>query len=119
MLSAKLKDFTIEVISVQHAVFKSEIQVKYIKAIVNQLLDRLPHVEQLGAFSIFDPQKLPCDEEELTTYGQDKVKIFSTTYSEGLDPVIDAEEFTSEWEGFKRLIKNNYTSKTMCQEFVY
>ena len=73
--------------------------------------------ELLGAFSIFDPQKLPCHKEELITYGQNKVKIFSTTYGEGPDPVIDAEECTSEWEDFKRLIKNNYPSKTMCQVF--
>lgn len=117
VLSSELKDFSIEVTSVQQAAFKSEIQVKYIEAIVNQLRDRFPHVELLGAFSIFDPQKLPCDEEELTTYGQDKVKIFSAKYGEGPNPVIDAEECSSEWEGFKRLIKNNYPSKTMRQVF--
>ena len=30
---------------------------------------------------------------------------------------MDAEQFTSEWEGFKRLTKNNYASKTMHQIF--
>ena len=105
MLSAELKDFNIEATSAQKEAFKSQIQVKYIEAIVNQLGDRFPHVELLGSFSIFDPQKLPSDEEELTTYGQDKVKLFSTTYGEGPDPVVDTEECTSDWEGFKRLTR--------------
>ena len=62
---------------------------KYIEAIGNHLRGRFPHVELLDAFSIFDPQNLPSDEDELTTYGQDKVKVFSTTYGEGPDPVVD------------------------------
>ena len=45
---------------------------------------------------------------QLITYGQDEVKPFSTTYGEEPDPVVDAEQFAIEWEGFKRLIKNNY-----------
>jgi hypothetical protein len=104
-LSTELQDFTIEATSAQKEVFKSAIQIKFIDALVNQLRHRFPHVELLGAFSIFDPQKLPSDEEQLTLYGQDEVELLSTTYAEGPDHVVDAEQLTSEWEGFKRLIK--------------
>ena len=45
------------------------------------------------------------------------MQILSVTYGEGPDTVVDAEQFTSEWEGFGRLLKNNYTSKTMREIF--
>ena len=61
VLSADLRDFTIEATCDQKEAFKSGIQVKYIEAIGNHLQDRFPHVELLGAFSIFDPQNLPSD----------------------------------------------------------
>ena len=50
---------------------------------------------------------MPSDEEKLTTYCQDKVQVLSATYGEGPDPVVDAEQFTSKWKGFGRLLKNN------------
>lgn len=92
---------------------------KFIDALVNQLRYRFPHAELLGAFSIFDPQKLPCDEEQLTLYGQDEVKILSTTYAEGPDHVVDAEQFISEWEGFKTPIKTTMHPKqcVRCSSF--
>ena len=112
-----MKAFAIDATSTQKEACKSDIQVKF-DALINQLRDRFPYLELLVAFSIlFDRQILPSDEEQLTLYGQDKVKILSTTYAEGSDHIVDAEQFTSEWEGFKRLIKNNYASKTMRQIF--
>jgi len=117
VLSTELEAFSIEATSAQKEAFKSNIQAKYIEAIVNELRDRFPHVELLGAFSIFDPQNLPSDDELLSTYGQDKLDILSAAYGEGHDPVLDTEECASEWEGFKVMMKNNYTSMTMRQMF--
>ena len=113
MLSTELKDYNIVATSAQKEASLSEIQVKYIDSLVNHLKDRFPHVELLGAFSIFDPQNVPSDEEQLTTYCQDEARVLLATYGEGSDPVVDTEKFTSEWECFKRLMKNSYTSKTM------
>ena len=36
-------------------------------------------------------------------------------YGKGPDPVIDTEEYSSEWDGFKMLMKNDYSSTTMQQ----
>ena len=80
VLSTDLKDFNNEPTDIQKEAFKSSIQVKYIEAIIKKLQDRFPHVELLDAFSIFDPQNLPSDDDELTTYGQDKVHLLSSTY---------------------------------------
>ena len=38
-------------------------------------------------------------------------------YSEGPDAYIDRDQCKSEWESFKRLMKNNYASKSMRQIF--
>ena len=67
VLSTELKDFNIVATSAQKEASWSEIQVKYIDSLVNHLKDLFPHVELLGAFSIFDPQNVPSDEEQLTT----------------------------------------------------
>lgn len=50
-------------------------------------------------------------------YGQDKLEIFAGVYGDRPNPVVDTEQCASEWEGFKMLIKNSYTSKTMQQMF--
>ena len=73
VLATDLKDFQIEATSTQKEAFKSSIQVLYIQAIVDQLHDRFPHVELLDAFSIFDPHTLPSGEEDLASYGQEKL----------------------------------------------
>ena len=116
MLATDLKDFAITATSAQKEAFVSNIQVEYIKAIVNQLQDRFPHVELLGAFSISDPKNLPQAEEN-STHGLDSVEILSRKYGEGPDPYVDSDQCASEWESFKRLMKNNYASKSMCQVF--
>ena len=97
--------------------FKSGIQIKFIEALVNQLRDCFPHVELLGSFSIFDPQNLPSDEEQLTTYGQDEVKLLTTAYGEGPNLVVDAQQFTSEWEGFRMLTKTTMQSSPYTGRF--
>lgn len=53
VLSTELEAFSIEATSAQKEAFKSNIQAKYIEAIVNELRDHFPYVELLGAFSIY------------------------------------------------------------------
>ena len=66
---------TVEATNVQKEAFKLSIQCKYVEAIVKQLQDRFPHVEVLSAFSVFDPQNIPSQEDQLTTYGQDELEV--------------------------------------------
>ena len=103
-----MRDFDITATNTQREAFLASIQAEYIKVIVNQLQDHFPHVELLGAFSIFDPKNLPQAEEDISTYGLDSVEILSRKYSEGPDAYVDSDQFASEWESFKRLVKNNY-----------
>ena len=61
---------------------RNKIQEKYITALVSQLKDRLPEVEELV---IFDPSKLPEEsaEESFAAYGRDKIEHLSSCYGEG------------------------------------
>ena len=77
VLATDLRDFDITATSTQREAFLASIQAEYIEAIVNQLQDRFPHFELLGAFSIFDPKNLPQGEEDISTYGLDSVEILS------------------------------------------
>ena len=113
VISSDLKDFSIPVTSEQREQFKCAIQAKYVEAIIDQLNDRFPNSEILSAFSIFDPHSLPSDEDELATYGQLSVDILMRAYGDGPDAFVDAEQCISEWESFKRLMKTNYSLKTM------
>ena len=57
-LSSNLKDYNIHTSEAQNTEFKKQVQEKYITALVSQLKDRLSDVEELEAFSIFNPLKL-------------------------------------------------------------
>lgn len=87
----------------------------YIQAIVDQLNNRFPNVQLLEAFSIFDPQALSSDEEELSGYGQDKLETLIGIYGEGPNPDVNFEECKSEWDCLKKLIHNKYSTMTMRQ----
>ena len=65
--------------SAEKQAFKSRIELVYVQAIIDKLNDRFPHVELIHTFSLFDPHALPCDEEDLTSYGQDKLDVLLST----------------------------------------
>lgn len=53
VLTTDLKDFDVTPTDVQKEAFKSSIQVKYIQAIVQELQNRFPDVDNVDAFCIF------------------------------------------------------------------
>lgn len=53
VLTTDLKDFDATPTDVQKEAFKSSIQVKYIQAIVQELQNRFPDVDNVDAFCIF------------------------------------------------------------------
>ena len=114
VLATDLKDFNITPTDAQKQEFKSSIQAKYIHAIVTVLQNRFPDVENLDAFSIFDPQKLTVSEsdDDLAAYGQERLEYLTSAYDDGVNPDV---ECTSEWEGLKRLIVNNFSNMSMRQ----
>ena len=66
------------------------------------LSDRFPNMSELEAFSLFDPQKLPSEEEELTKYGERKLEILHLKHATGDDPDEDSEACSSEWESLRQ-----------------
>ena len=73
---------------------------KYILAIVMELQNRFPDVDNLDAFSIFDLQKLlsisDSDYDEFATYGQERLEYLENIYGDGANPDVDSTECTSE-----------------------
>ena len=54
--------------------FKERVQRKYVDSLVKQLKLRFPDVEQLESFNIFDPSRLPCDQTNIATHGNDELE---------------------------------------------
>ena len=54
-------------------------------------------------------------EEHLAVYGQEKLEVLISHFGEGVELVINGEEFRSEWEGFKRLMVVTYSHFSMRQ----
>ena len=115
VLATDLKDFNIAPTDTQKQEFKSSVQVKYIQAIVAQLENRFPDVENLNTFSVFDPQKAlsisHSTEDEVAAYGLDKVEYLKSAY----EGDVEAAECTSEWESLKRLFVNSFSHMSMRQ----
>ena len=94
--------------------FKTQVQDKYIEAVVDGLQDRFPNLPELEEFGIFDPQKCLSSQDELVDYGLGKLRLLQEKYGTGDDPDVDSEACVSEWESFKRLIQS-YSSLNMTQ----
>ena len=74
---------------------------KYIQAIVIGLQNLFSDVDNLGAFAIFDPQKLtvPVSEDNIAAYGKERLEYLKNTYGDGMNPDM---ECTDEWEDKKK-----------------
>jgi len=92
VLSSDLKDFDITPTDVQKTEFRSSIQVKYIRAVIAELNNRFPNVNRLDAFSVFHPQKVPTNPEELAVYGQQQIECLQVAYGEGANADVDSAE---------------------------
>ena len=65
------------------------------------------------AFSIFDPKKLPADEDKLLSYGKEKLSCLKVLYGAAGTADIDDEAIDSEWEAMKQFMHSNYRGLTM------
>ena len=108
VLSSDLKDFDITPTDVQKTEFRSSIQVKYIQAVIVELNNHFPNVNRLDAFSVFDPQKVPTNPEDLAVYGQQQIECLQVAYGEGASAGVDSAECVSDWEGLKRLLSTSF-----------
>ena len=87
--------------------FKTQVQDKYIEAVVDGLQDRFLNIPDLFP-------NIPDLENELVDYGLRKLSLFQGKKGTGDDPNVDSEACVSEWESFKRLIQF-YSSLNMIQ----
>ena len=115
ILVTELKDFQITSSDATKEQFKSNIQSKYIEALIIGLENRFPDITDLSSFSIFDPTKLPSSQEEFTVYGIDKLEHIVATYGNGPNADVDGGECESEWECLKNLMRTSYSHFTMRQ----
>ena len=83
--------------------FEHQIAHKYVDAVVSNLEDRFPDTKLLSAFSVFDPQQVPQENEaEFGTYGNEHID----TLSDNFQLTIDKETLEIEWLSFKEMFKN-------------
>ena len=76
---------------------------------------RFPHVQQIAAFSLFDPSRLPSDHTKIGTHGDEELKVLSVCDLDGKGDTADVDEAVvkAEWEGFRFLMLHNYCQSSM------
>ena len=109
--ASDLKEFNIPITELAKEQFKTQVQDKYIEAVVDGLFPTYLSLRHLG---FFNPQKCPSSQDELVDYGLGKLRLLQEKYGTGDDPDVDSEACVSEWESFKRLIQS-YSSLNMTQ----
>lgn len=76
-----------------------------------------------AAFLVFDPRHLPSTEDDLSTYGTEKLQILTKFFGceqkvtfEGETgiavPDIDREETETEWKIYKRVLHNQFGNRS-------
>ena len=63
-IANELKEYTITVTDTNKQHFRERVQHKFVDAVIDQLRQRLPDCEELSAFTLLDPQKVPSQTEE-------------------------------------------------------
>ena len=92
----------------------SEIRRKFIDSVIENLKERFPHMDLLGAFSILDPSHQPG---EITgDYGWEEIRKLSNFYCDGPKP-IDPHDLRDEWISFRQQLPSyrKKSPKEMCQ----
>ena len=102
-LNSSLQDLGITARSEQKDQFARNIRKTYIISLEECLKNRLPCVELLDAFSVFDPfQK---DEDNTS-----RIQVLMQHYTKIDPPYIEEDAVKAEWELFKVLLSTTYAS---------
>ena len=111
------------VTSVEKDDFLQKIYRPYIQSVIDHINARLESSDLISSMSVFDPRHLP-DTEELSSYGDQKIKTLLNFYGspqkvhfEGEDgtsqPDIEIEEAGAEWKLFRRVLFVQYKTSTL------
>ena len=79
------KEFNISITELTKEQCKTQVQDKYIEAVVDVLQDSFPNIPEFEAFGIFDPQKCPSSQDELVNYGLEKLRLLQEKCGAGDD----------------------------------
>ena len=69
---------------------------RFATKVIGNLQARFPERPLIKAFEVFNPKKLPQEEQSLVMYGEQEVSLLCEKYSS----VVKKEEALVEWEGF-------------------
>ena len=91
----------------------------FIKALLQNIKERLPDTELFANFKVFDPQRLPDSVEAISSsrYGFQEMKDFAGFYGVGDLPVVDPDELQSEWLNFRVYMLTNYVKMSTSELF--
>ena len=70
-IEKELSEFGIDVSQSKKDEFKERVQKKYVGSVVSQFQLRFPHIQQIAAFSLFDPSILCSDHNKIGTHGDE------------------------------------------------
>lgn len=89
-LKSSLSSFNISYNAESLKMFKQQIQVKFIDALITHIQNWLPDTGKLASFSVFNPKDLPGTSEKASDdhYGEDKVAHLGELYGNGKPPLI-------------------------------
>ena len=115
-IANELKEYTITVTDTNKQHFRERMQHKFVDAVIDQLRQRLPDCEELSAFTLLDPQKVPSQTEEKEAFqkwGTDQLAILECKYADGENPDISKEAVQSEWTSLKHMLSSTYQNLNM------
>ena len=97
----ELKDHTIKVSANDRTSFTEMMQTKFVDAVIAQLESYFPECDEIDTFGLFDPNKIPdknIDPALYQSWGNDRLAILESKYSQNENPDIDATAARLEWE---------------------
>ena len=100
----------------------------YIQSVIDHVSTRLRSSDVYSCFSVFDPQFLPANEGELSSYGEPEMKVLTdfcgraqSVSFEGETnrsiPDIDGDEAKAEWRFFRKVLFKEYSNISMNKVF--
>ena len=112
----ELKDHTIKVSATDRTSFTEMMQTKFVDAVIEQLESYFPECDEIDAFGLFDPNKIPdksIDPALYQSWGNDRLAILESKYSQNEYPDIDATAARLEWGKLKTTMFEAYRGNTL------
>ena len=96
--------------------FTEMMQTKFVDAVIEQLESYFPECDEIDAFGLFDSNKIPdksIDPALYQSWGNDRLAVLESKYSQNENPDIDAPAARLEWEKLKTTMIEAYRGTTL------